>query len=266
MITSRAVRRALTSVALAALLAAPPARAEAPPGLSGDVPVTGGVVAGSLVLWGASELAKPVLAPSTCRWCEPPGFDRSARSALLWSDTASASMLSNVLVIALPVSLSGVDYMLSGRDVRRTGEDLLVAVEAIAVAGLTTQVVKYAVGRRRPYAWAAGTREAPDDDLSFPSGHATIAFAAAGAFGTVAYLRGYSGWPWVYAGGGVAAASVAYFRTAADKHWLTDVAAGAAIGSAIGVALPLLLHRGSGGEREAWVQVTPTPLGIAGTF
>jgi membrane-associated phospholipid phosphatase len=79
-------------------------------------------------------------------------------------------------------------------------------------------------------------------------------------------LRGDSGWPWIHAGGAAAAAAVAYFRIAADKHWLTDVAVGAAIGSAIGVALPLLLHRGSGGAREAWVQVTPATIGIAGSF
>ena len=260
------MRRALAVVALAAVFAAPPAARSDAPGLSVDVPVTAGVAGGALFLWGATELAKPALAPATCRWCQPPGLDRDARSALLWRDVGTAAALSDVLVAALPLSLAAADLALSGGDGRRAGEDVLVAVEAIGVAELATQAVKYAVGRRRPYAWASGTRESPDDDLSFPSGHTTAAFAAAGAFGTVAYLRGYAGWPWVYAGGGLVAASVAYLRMGADRHWLTDVAAGAVIGSAVGVALPILLHRGSGRERDRSVQVSPTPFGIAGTF
>jgi membrane-associated phospholipid phosphatase len=33
---------------------------------------------------------------------------------------------------------------------------------------------------------------------------------------------------------------------AADRHWLSDVAAGAVLGTAVGIAAPLLLHRASG--------------------
>ena len=44
-----------------------------------------------------------------------------------------------------------------------------------------------------------------------------------------------------------------YLRLAADKHWLTDVLAGAAIGATVGILVPLLFH----GRRAESVEVTP---------
>lgn len=251
------------ALALTLAVAAGPARPDAAPGLSVDVPVTAGVAGGALAAWGLSELLKDDLAPASCRWCEPPALDRHARAKLRWSDAHAAGVLSDVLAVAIPGSLTVGDWLSAGRDARRAGEDVLVAVEAMALAGLGTQVVKFAVARRRPDAWARGSREDSEDDLSFFSGHASVAFAAAGAFGTVAKLRGYSAWPAVYAGGFTAAAGVAYLRMAADKHWLTDVAAGAAFGAGVGIAVPLLLHRGRS-EPGSSATVAPLSLGVPG--
>jgi membrane-associated phospholipid phosphatase len=158
--------------------------------------------------------------------------------------------------------------MLAGRDFSRTGEDVLVVAEAAAVTGVVTNVLKFATARRRPDAWAAGIRTSADDDNAFVSGHSSAAFAFAAAFGTVAMLRDYPGWPFIYAAGFVGATSVAYFRVAADRHWLTDVAGGAAVGTAIGVAMPLLFHRRreSTEQRSTQIVVTPVPLGVAGVF
>lgn len=72
-------------------------------------------------------------------------------------------------------------------------------------------------------------RERPDrsDDLSFPSGHTAVAFAAA----TVIDRRygGVAGWL-AYA----AAAAAGEARLADDHHYLSDVVAGALIGRLIG--------------------------------
>ncbi len=255
------MRRALLALALSFTLGASPARPDGPPGLSVDVPATAGVAGGALAAWGLSELFQDRLTPPSCRWCEPPALDRHAREELAWSDPHAAAVLSDVLVVAVPASLAGADYLLAGRDARRAGEDVLVAVEAVGLAGLGTQIVKLAAARRRPYAWSRGARTGAEDDLSFWSGHSSMTFAAATAFGTVAKLRGYDGWPAVYAVGLTAAAGVAYLRTAADKHWLTDVAAGAAFGAGVGVAVPLLLHRGSADARTT---LAPLPLGVKG--
>jgi len=248
-------------LALALVVAALPARPDDPPGLTVDVPVTAGVAGSALAVWGASELARDRLAPLSCRWCQPSALERHARAQLVWSDTSAAATLSDLLVLVLPASLATADYFFAARDVRRAGEDVLVAVEAVALAGLGTQAMKFAAARRRPDAWARGTRTSSDDDLSFFSGHASVAFAAAGAFGTVAWLRGYEAWPAVYAAGFGAATAIAYLRLAADRHWLSDVGAGAAFSTAVGIAVPLLLHRGQGDRK---VTVTPLPIGTAG--
>src|SRR6266536_1162980 len=255
------------ALALALVLAALPARpGAAEDRLAVDEPVTAIVAGGALAAWGGLALAKPWLAPAACRWCEPPALDRSARAHLLWHDAEAASALSVGLVVGVPVALAAADLVLARGDLHRAGQDALVVAEAVAVAGIATEVSKYAIGRRRPYAQAAGVRHAADDDLSFVSGHTASAFAAAGAFGTVARLRGDAAWPWIYGTGFAAAGFVGYLRVAADRHWLTDVASGALLGTAVGVAMPLLLHRRAGDEGAVKLAVTPLPLGIVGTF
>jgi membrane-associated phospholipid phosphatase len=210
---------------------------------------TAAIAASALGLILGAELTPGTLMPAQCRWCDPPAFDRSVRDALRWSDTSRANLLSHVAVSSVGLGLATADFAARG-DLDRGAEDLLVAVEAIAIAGVATEVVKFAAARRRPYAWAAGVRREANDDTSFPSGHAAAAFAAAGAFGTIAHLRGDSAAP-VYAVGFAAATGVAYLRMAADRHWLSDVATGAALGTAIGVAAPLLLHRRSASSRSS---------------
>ena len=235
--------------------------------LSVDVPVTAAVAGGAVVANGLLLLGASALTPASCRWCEPPGLDENVRLHLRWSDTRLAGTLSNVLVVAVPASLLVADFFMAGREFSRAGEDVLVVLEAVAVTGVATNVLKYATARRRADAWAAGTRTRADDDNAFVSGHASVAFAAAAAFGSVALLRDYPGWPLVYAAGLAGAAAVGYFRIAADRHWLTDVAGGAALGTAVGVGLPLLLHRQASTEqRSTRVLVTPFPLGVAGVF
>jgi membrane-associated phospholipid phosphatase len=248
-------------LALTLLAASAPAWPGEPQPLSVDVPVTAAVAGGGFALWGVGELAKGELTPSTCRWCEPPALDRHVRAQLVWSDPNAAALLSHVLLFALPASLAGADFLFAGRDVRRASEDVLVSMEAVALAAVSTQVAKSAAGRRRPAAWAAGVRTSPDDDRAFFSGHVATAFAAAGAFGTVARMRGYPEWPAVYAVGFSVATTVGYLRMAADEHWLTDVAAAAAVGTALGIATPLLFH---GGRREETWSVAPLTGGAVG--
>lgn len=258
--------RAAAALVLA-ITAAGPAAARSDD-LSVDVPVTAAVTGAAAATYGVLDLAGDRLTPSTCRWCEPPGLDRNARLHLRWDDTQRADTLSNVLLVAVPTSLLVADWALAGRDLRRSGEDLLVVMESIAVTGVATTALKYGTARRRPEAWASGVRTSHGDDNSFVSGHASATFAGAAAFGTVARLRGYEGWPFVYAAGFAGATAVSYFRVAADRHWVTDVVAGAGLGTAIGVSLPLLLHRRGHEARDGstTLMVTPMPLGVAGTF
>lgn len=237
--------------------------------LSVDLRVTGAVTGSATALFIGLELTGDTLTPATCRWCDPPGLDRNARLHLRWDDTSRAATISDVLLVGIPSSLIAVDYfILEHGDVHRFAEDVLVGLEALAVTAVATDAIKYGVARRRPDAWASGVRKSFGDDNSFLSGHASGTFAAAAAFGTVAKLRGYSSWPLIYAAGFTGAAAVSYLRMAADRHWLTDVLSGAALGTGIGLGLPLLLHRKAHEPdgRTATILVTPVPLGVAGTF
>ena len=101
---------------------------------------------------------------------------------------------------------------------------------SIAAASVCTLVLKECVGRKRP-------EESPNDAAafdpfsghdSFPSGHATMAFAAATALDRETRSR------WVPAIAYPLAAFVGWSRLHDRKHWPSDIVAGAAIG--VGVA------------------------------
>jgi membrane-associated phospholipid phosphatase len=52
-----------------------------------------------------------------------------------------------------------------------------------------------------------------------------------------------------------------YLRIAADKHYLSDVLTGALLGSAMGVAIPLLLHpRRTESDSLRVASLSATPL------
>jgi membrane-associated phospholipid phosphatase len=124
------------------------------------------------------------------------------------------------------------------------------------------------VGRERPFVHELPldqkelTSQPADNNLSFFSGHSSEAFALASASGTVATMRGYRWAPVVWSVGGVVAAVTAYLRIAADKHWLTDVLAGAVLGAGIGFALPYVFHSAEdlpAPTARASLRTTPLP-------
>lgn len=266
--------RSHAAVALLALALAAPARPQAPPepagaararpaGVEVDWTRDGLLTGGALVLAAVGEVASSSLAPSSCRWCQPPGFDTSVRDALVWSRPGTASTLSDVLLVTLPAGVAVYEW-LNIQEARSVAADLLVLAEAMALTGVATELSKLAVARQRPYAWAGGGSGAADERLSFWSGHAALAFSAAAAGGRIAQQRGDAAWPWVYAAGFTAAAGTSYLRLAADKHWLSDAVVGAAVGTAFGLVVPWL-HR-PGRDRSLQVALLPRGIAIAGRF
>ncbi len=259
--------------ALALLVAVPlAASAESPAELHHDLAVDVTITAVATAAWAASEVAKPALAPARCRWCEPGPLDAAAREAVVWRAPARARRASDVLAFGLLPAGVAVHQLLAGR---RAGDasaglaDLLYVAEATALTADATQVAKYAAGRRRPLAHSADpARPAdPDDDLSFFSGHTSVAFSLVAAAGTVSSLRAYPSAPWVWAGGLGVAAAVGWLRMAGDAHWLTDVLAGAAVGTALGIAVPRLVHgRDSGATSSAQAAAVPPTFGFVAAF
>ena len=235
----------------------PSERPSAPrhPELSYDLRIDLPLVVGGYVTWSTLQALNRQLAASDCHWCDEHvnGLDRSVRSALRWSSNRDLAMLlsdvgANTLVPAATVGLSAI---LAGYDKRFASVpvDLIVIAEAVEAAGIVTQVVKYSVGRLRPDARDIPPAERPHDSkgndayVSFWSGHTSYAFSLVSAAGTVAWMRRYPGYQWIWASGLTIATTTAYLRIAGDKHYFTDVLSAAVSGAAIGFFVPYLFHR-----------------------
>jgi membrane-associated phospholipid phosphatase len=183
--------------------------------------------------------------PANCRWCSVNSFDQWGRDNLKWSNTGAANKAVYLTGYALaPMAAFGLDALAANHDGRLSEfwPDALIIVEATALSSFTTQLVKMAVGRQRPNAHFGGGSRKPGDNDSFYSGHTSLAFSLAAASGTVATMRGYRFAPLIWGTGMAIAATTAYLSIASDRHYLTDVIAGAVLGSAFGVGIPYLFH------------------------
>jgi membrane-associated phospholipid phosphatase len=265
---------AMLSILLAATLSAAPAKLKWEPKI--DIPVTAGL-AGA---WLVTEFAlKKSFAPKTCQWCDTNGFDEGIRKAFNPTLTPSASGISgpevwsNVFAYGLvPLGTLGVDALAAGLDdafLENWPIDALLIAEATLSATAVNQLVKFTVGRSRPYATgatAADLKDPADANLSFFSGHTTWAFALATSAGTVATLRGYRHAWMVWAAGLPLAATTGILRMGADKHWMSDVLVGAGVGTLFGVGIPVLFHGRQ--EQPLAFRVSPFPGGamVSGQF
>lgn len=130
----------------------------------------------------------------------------------------------------LPASLYGVGLFTANSEIRQLG---LRTAEAFIYSGLITGVLKILIGRRRPFAGDSNMFFKPiqftnNDYQSFPSGHTTVAFAVSTVMAN--YLDNIY-WKTFWYG---SASIVAYARIYHNKHWVSDVALGAAIGFFVG--------------------------------
>ena len=134
----------------------------------------------------------------------------------------------------------------------------LKGVEAFLLAGIATQIIKHLTHRHRPY-----QDDPPDpwmwegpfqgfDYTSFPSGHATTAFAIATVIAT-----SYQETIWVPILCYSLATGAALSRVYDNQHWASDVL----IGSAIGFGIGKLVVRNE--SRLKVLPVSPTGPGIS---
>jgi membrane-associated phospholipid phosphatase len=231
-----------------------------------DGVVTGAFAASTFTLL----LLKSELAPLQCRWCVPGPIDGDVAKSVGWSSPQTASTISDVMQVVIPVGVMGFGLLQGYRlgDPAAGWADVLLITEATSLAMLVNTVVKYAVGRARPYAWLGSTANqgaftsSRDANLSFYSGHTTFAFAVAVSGGTLFLMQGMPGAPYVLGAGLALAAFTGYLRMAANEHYLSDVLVSAAAGSLIGWAVPYLFHRPRKGAPQAG-DLLPAPGGIA---
>jgi membrane-associated phospholipid phosphatase len=215
-------------------------------------------------------------------------FDEQAREAVRRPGVQSSAiadgaqefgdMWGQPIAIGLAYAMWGGGLVAKKPTIAASG---LRAVEAIAVSGTVTQLVKWGAGRARPFAstgradWqlTRGARDGGNYE-AFPSGHATAAFAFAAAVTGEVARRAPEHARWVGISTYGAATLTAYARMHGDKHWLSDVTVGAGIGTVTAMAITrwhatrpdnaidrwLLrptVGQSSNGETRIGVQLTP---------
>ena len=220
-------------------------------GLRTDWRVDGAVTAAAFVFWGGTQLFESRLAPADCRWCDPGSLDASVRERSPLGRhrrRQSGEQSGRLPLCSAHQPRSAGARRASERD--RLGElpgDGLVIAEAVALNGALTQIVKFAVGRERPFVHALPADQKPltahpaDNNVSFYSSHTSFAFSLAVSTGTVASMRAYRWAPLIWA---VGLAGAADGRLPAHRR------------------RPALLHRRAGGgggrigdrvRRPSWV-------------
>jgi membrane-associated phospholipid phosphatase len=125
----------------------------------------------------------------------------------------------------MPIALAGAAGAALAFGDSRMQNIGLISLESIAGAAGLSVATKHVVGRARPSEEVGPfSRSASKSDASFPSNHATIAFAAVTPF-----AQEYDA-PWLY---GLAAVG-SMGRVANRQHWVSDVVAGSVLGYAVG--------------------------------
>jgi membrane-associated phospholipid phosphatase len=264
------MRHARALAALLVLALATPARSQEQTltPLSYDWTVDGlvtGVTAATVI---GLQLSKNSLAPLECKWCTPGALDGDVARSVAWSNPKTANTISDVMQFLIPIGAIGYGVLQGYRlgDPSAGWSSALLITEATSLALLANVIVKYAVGRARPYVWMGNPglySDARDENLSFFSGHTTLAFAVAVSAGTIFLMQGMPGAGWILGGGLALAAFTGYLRMGAEQHYLTDVLTGAAVGSLVGFAVPFLFHRPKNSGPPQAGQLMPAPGGIA---
>ena len=198
-------------------------------------------IAGDIALFGGSLYFNGVKKTSDSPELDTskiPFFDRT------YTDKQSAALgtTADVLVIAfaaLPaIALPGLD----AKQILTVGT---MYGESLGLAYSLSGFIQSLVVRYRPYAYSSPPPSdigSADINSSFPSRHSTLAFTTA-VFAATVFDELHPDSPyraWLWAGGLGVATAISGIRVASGDHFLSDVAAGAALGALIGYAVPKL--------------------------
>jgi len=244
-----------------------------------DIVATGALGAGLVaVQFGTPDPTEP-------KWTGVGGFDNWVRDGLRLSSEggrAAAATTSDVLVYTLTALPFLNAFLVAGLEHERMDVAwrlLVLDAETLLTVTIAAISIQRITARQRPYVLACQSDPSPPECsgggkfASFPSAHTSVVFAAVAleCFHHGFLDTSHTGWGAAACPVTVVAATVTgVLRIMADRHWATDVIAGAILGGGLGYAIPALhLAFGNGSTP---VVVTPavssTYLGatIAGRF
>lgn len=188
---------------------------------------------------------------ATCRWCDSNGFDESMRSSLRAPHPRTIGFLSHGVSLGAVPALALTGLIVPAYRDGETGRalsDAWIVANTFVITTAVGNLAKHWVARERPafhHGMEAETemRNFPNErNKSFFSLDTAWAFAIASSATTLAHLHGYESRNYIAIGGGALAVAAGTLRIVGDAHWTTDVLTGAAVGTAIGIAVPALLH------------------------
>lgn len=204
------------------------------------------------LIWLSGGAALNLGANPSRRWSRENDFDTGIQDGLRIDSAQSRQDADSVSDFALALNVALIPAAAIGTRFARTHDCVEAwdmfgdAFEAVSLALFVSEAIKVASGRERPFGDRCASsppRDANcrDDDrnLSFISGHATLAAAGAGvscrfalerrAFGTSSAARIA---PCALGIAGALASGT--LRVASDRHWGTDVLVGFGVGALVG--------------------------------
>ena len=177
-------------------------------------------------------------------------FDAYSRDRLRWRHPEAAAVSSDIVLgVLMPAAVLGLTYW-GTRKMTHSRARWLADLSIVGAAVFPTFVVTYSAKRYllrdRPFVFTGRDvyRTNPEEfQKSFFSGHASLTFACAGATSALLLRRNAVGAKWWALGLHALAGTAAYLRVGADRHYVSDVLAGAAVGAAFGWASTLFALR-----------------------
>ncbi len=236
------------------------------------------VIAGGGVAYGV--LAFLVPPAREARWSSPVLFDSRVRSSLLAPTRAArarADLVSDLGVVTSLALLASDSIVVAGLlddDFDLAWELFFMDAQVFALSGPLVHTLQLATARARPDIEPCRSDSTHSDqcartkNTSFPSGHATTAFASAATYCAHRLELSLYGHPALDAlGCGVqvgGAFASALLRVAADRHHATDIAAGALLGTTLGLGVPLVVRASSADSQGTALVLTPSLGATAG--
>ena len=206
---------------------------------------------------GSGIVSDGTVSPTHPRWSGPILFDEAARNTFrLASDKArsEAGDASDVMYYGntfypVVVDMLGVT-LIARRSPTAAWEELSMDAEAFAISGLVAAATQRFVARERPFVKPCMANPHMDDcaltpsveNVSFLSGHEAMSFT--GAMLTCFHHRFLHLYDSKAADVGICAAllttatTTGFLRMMSDRHYASDVLAGAAVGLTVGYLVP----------------------------